>query len=164
MSSEPPPYKREEPPAGLPQLFVYPGQVVASATPSLFITILGTCASVCLYDPVVAVGGLNHYLLPYGAATLVGGARYGNVAVEQLLREVLAQGAHKRRLRAKVFGGMTARQPASPYRDLGASNVAFALEWLAEQAIPVEAKDTGGPGGRKLLFHSGSGTAWVRRL
>ncbi|HYO60129.1 chemotaxis protein CheD [Archangium sp.] len=145
-------------------LFVHPGQVVASATSCQYTTILGTCVSVCLFDPVAAVGGLNHFLLPYGAGASFTGTRYGNLATEHLLREVLALGALRERLQAKVFGGMTSSQHKDPSRDLGASNVAFALQWLEEKGIPILARDTGGQHGRKLHFHSQNGSAWVKHL
>jgi chemotaxis protein CheD len=145
-------------------LFVHPGQVAASATSCHYTTILGTCVSVCLFDPVASVGGLNHFLLPYGAGPGFTGTRYGNVAMERLLSELRTLGALRERLQAKVFGGMTSRQHQDPARDLGASNVAFALQWLEQNAIPVLARDTGGQHGRKLLFHSQDGTAWVKHL
>jgi chemotaxis protein CheD len=144
--------------------FVHPGQVVASATPCHYSTILGTCVSVCLVDPVAAVGGLNHFLLPYGAGASFTGTRYGNLAMDRLLRELLTLGAQRERLQAKVFGGMESSQHQDTSRDLGTSNVTFALGWLAEHAIPILARDTGGHRGRKLLFHSQDGAAWVRHL
>ncbi len=148
----------------IPQLFVHPGQVVASATPGVFITILGTCVSVCLFDAKVRVGGINHFLLPYGVGLEGSAARYGNVAMERLLSEVLALGASKSRLQAKVFGGMTGSLPASNPRNLGASNVAFALQSLEQERIPVVARDVGGERGRKLIFQSQDGTAWVKHF
>jgi chemotaxis protein CheD len=145
-----------------PHTFVHSGQVSASAMPHEFSTILGTCVSVCLFDPVAKVGGLNHYLLPYG--TQASGARYGNVAMDRLLQEMLSLGAHRERLQAKVFGGMTASHPTGAPHDIGVSNVSFALEWLAQKAIPVLAQDVGGQRGRKLLFQSQDGSAWVKHF
>lgn len=150
--------------ASLPTQFVYPGQVLASATPHEFTTILGTCVAVCLFDATAAVGGLNHYLLPYGAGALASGTRYGNVAMEQLLKGVLALGAQRERLCAKVFGGMVPARPAPNQIDLGSSNVTFALDWLAQQSIPVLTRDVGGTHGRKLLFHPQNGNAWIRHF
>jgi chemotaxis protein CheD len=145
-------------------LFVHPGQVAASASSCHYTTILGTCVSVCLFDPVAVVGGLNHFLLPYGAGASFSGTRYGNVAMERLLHELLALGALRERLQAKVFGGMSSRQHQGSSRDLGAGNVTFALQWLEQHAIPVLARDTGGHHGRKLLFHNQDGSAWVKHL
>jgi chemotaxis protein CheD len=163
---EPPPPEDEgdSPPTNLPSLFIHPGQLAASATPRLFATILGTCVSVCLNDPVATVGGINHFLLPYGAGTSASGARYGNVALERLFQEVLQEGARRERLQAKVFGGMNSMHSLALKEDLGASNVSFALEWLARHAIPVVAQDVGGDRGRKLLFSSVDGAAWVKRF
>jgi hypothetical protein len=42
---------------------VYTGEIVASATPMLLQTILGSCVAVCLRDPVACIGGMNHILL-----------------------------------------------------------------------------------------------------
>lgn len=144
--------------------FVHPGQLIASATGEVLATLLGTCVSVCLFDEEAGVGGLNHYLLPHGG---VGegpsAARYGNVALERLLQAVWRLGARRERLRAKVFGGMAASHTALHW-DIGASNVCFAREWLDTQGIPRVAEDVGGARGRKLLFHTRGGDAWVKRL
>ena len=41
-------------------------------------TILGSCVAMCLRDPYVGVGGMNHFLLPEGAgAGTDAGRRYG---------------------------------------------------------------------------------------
>jgi hypothetical protein len=39
---------------------IFIGEVVASATPLLLQTVLGSCVAVCLRDPVAYVGGMNH--------------------------------------------------------------------------------------------------------
>lgn len=147
-----------------PSLFVHPGQLAASATGHVLTTLLGTCVAVCLFDEGAGVGGLNHYLLPTGG---VGGgpsaARYGDVAVERLLQKVLGLGARREWLRAKVFGGMTASHAALHW-DIGAGNVSFAREWLSTQGIPLVAQDVGGHRGRKLLFDTRGGSAWVKVL
>ena len=47
------------------RLTVMQGQVRVSAGPRVELTtVLGSCVATCLYDPVVEVGGMNHFLLP----------------------------------------------------------------------------------------------------
>lgn len=159
---------RAEPAADLPPgrraLYLHPGALAVAAEPSAVTTILGSCVSVCLFDPVLRVGGANHYLLPdHGAAAP--STRFAGEALRELLARVLALGADRRRLQAKVFGGACVveafRRSAG---HLGTRNVEAALRFLETERIPVMAEDTGGERGRKLLFHTDDGTVLVRPL
>ena len=105
------------------------------------------------------VGGLNHFVLPKGGPS----SRYGDTAMLELLEAVLDLGAHLRSLEAKVFGG-AAVLPVGGERTVGAANVAFALGELARRGIPVAGRRTGGERGRHLIFHTGTGEAFVRGL
>jgi chemotaxis protein CheD len=48
--------------------------------------------------------------------------------------------------------------------DMGSQNVTAAMTALAAIGLPVSASDTGGSVGRKLLFQTDDGTAWVKFL
>jgi len=143
-------------------VYLHAGQLHVSSEPCEVVTILGSCVAVCLFDPDARVGGVNHYLLPVGSAREAS-TRYGTHAIPQLLERVLAGGARREALRAKVFGGACTLQ-ALPGRNLGQENVDVALRLLEEQRIPVAERDVGGKSGRKLVFHTDVGAAWVRRL
>jgi chemotaxis receptor (MCP) glutamine deamidase CheD len=80
---------------------------------------------------------------------------FADHATRLLLQRVLALGAERGHLRAKLFGGACA---------LGACNVEVARERLAAERIPVVAEDTGGDLGRKLIFEGQTGSAWVRAI
>ena len=146
-------------------IYLHPGQLVATREPAVVTTILGSCVAVCLWDEVAGAGGVNHYLLPEGPGTDTGALRFGNVATEALIDRLLRLGAQRGRLRAKVFGGacisasFTGQTP-----HLGATNVARALDVLAREGLRVDARDTGGRRGRKLLFQTDDGVAWVKEL
>jgi chemotaxis protein CheD len=152
--------------SGYRSVYLHPGQVFASGEPALVTTVLGSCVSVCLWDPGSRVGGINHYLLPHVATPEGSSARFGNVAVPELLDVLLRLGARRRSLVAKVFGGAcltpTSGCPGAPR--LGEQNVTRAMALLDEERIPVVGADTGGGCGRKLVFHTDDGSAWVRRL
>jgi chemotaxis protein CheD len=87
------------------------------------------------------------------------------VAVQRLIADLLALGCEKRNLQAKVFGGASV---IGAFRDarnqLGMKNIQIALDLLATAGIPVIAEDVGGQRGRKVIFQTHDGTAWVRRL
>ena len=83
------------------------GELCVSREPVIIKTLLGSCVSVCLYDPGARVGGMNHILLP-GSADMDQfntSARYGVNAMDKLITRMLANGVDRKKLVAKVFGG-----------------------------------------------------------
>ena len=145
------------------QHYLHPGEWLAASAPTAVTTILASCVAVCLWDVEARIGGLNHFLLPTGARRAMQPARYGNLAIPGLVADLEALGCDRRRLRAKLFGG-SCRAEATAGGDLGARNVALADEVLEELAIPVVARDTGGPRARKLVLHTDDFSVWVWRI
>lgn len=138
---------------------MYPGRVVASSTGHLLRTVLGSCVSVCLFDPDLRIGGMNHYLLADASATEGGSARYCGPAIQRLIGQLLGLGATQSRLVAKVVGGSGATSGGG--LDVGVRNVAAARRLLGEERIPIVGEDVGGPRGRRLSFDTADGTASV---
>jgi chemotaxis protein CheD len=148
-----------------PTVFVHPGQLFVSSDPLWISTILGTCVAICLYDPISRVGGLNHYLLPHWVGHGQSSTKFGNIATQILLEKVVAAGAHKARLEAKVFGGMCRNTSGmSKAKDLGGNNVELALKLLNGASIPVIAQSVGGERGRRILFNLKDGSTWVKQF
>jgi chemotaxis protein CheD len=154
----------ESPPPG-PLTFVHTGEVVVVPGNTLLSTVLGSCVSVCLWDPATGAGGVNHFLLPDQVTNGMSGSQFGNVAMSTLLSRLARQGAPAHALRAKVFGGASVLDPDAPRKDnLGLRNVELARVMLNLASIPIVAEDIGGARGRKLIFRTGDGAAWVRKL
>lgn len=150
---------------GREEAYLHPGRLIASARPLVVTTILGSCVGVCLFDPVAGVGGLAHALLPRWADAAAPSPRWADFAVKLLLERTLALGARRADLRAKVFGGACVL-PAFRGRvdHLGTKNVDVAVEALNEAGIAIVGGDVGGERGRKLVFHTDDGSAWVKRI
>ena len=146
-----------------PQVYLNAGQLAVAAEPTAIVTILGSCVAVCLWDPSSRVAGVNHFLLPHHVER-ERSPRFGNVAVPQLVDAVVRAGASRTGLVAKVFGGASVLGSIRRARRLGEENAALALHLLEEARIPVLDKDVGGERGRKLVFVSDEGTAWVKLL
>ncbi len=127
-------------------------------------TLLGSCVAVCLYDPKLRLGGMNHFLLPskrVGAGDDTDVVLAGDYAMEVLVNAMLAKGAHKNRLVAKAFGG--GNIVSSIRMAIGDRNAEFATEWLAREGIPLTGSDFGGPWSRKVLCVPNTGEAFCRR-
>jgi chemotaxis protein CheD len=150
-----------------PRLVVYllPGRVFISREPSIVRMVLGSCVAVCAWDPYAEVGGANHFLLPHTFTTGQPSPRFGNVAIQQLLDQLLASGASRRNLKAKLFGGSCVLQAFQGREEhLGSQNVLAARAQLEGEGIPVVAEDVGGNSGRRVIFQTDDGSAWTRRL
>ncbi|WP_245593488.1 chemotaxis protein [Azospirillum halopraeferens] len=138
------------------------GGCVVTDDPNVIITTtLGSCVAACVYDPVAAMGGMNHFLLPdAGGGALSASARYGSAAMEQLINRLLAVTGRRDRLRAKVFGGASVNGSRS---DIGVRNVEFVMDYLATEGIPTVSWDVGGQVPRAVRFYPTTGRS-QRRL
>lgn len=147
-----------------PSVYLYPGQIIADAEGQRVSTILGSCVAVCLWDPEKRVGGMTHYLLPHATQGAQSSPRFAEPAVRQLISRLMGLGARPDRLVAKLFGGSTHGVFSSNGFHVGARNVEVARDLLRAADIPIESEDVGGPRGRKVVFTTSDGLAWVKLL
>ena len=145
---------------------ILPGQYHAARAGAIS-TVLGSCVSTCLWDPIERIGGMNHFMLPGDSGSRgspwAASARFGVYAMELLINDMIRMGADRRRLVAKVFGG--ARLLAGFERlDVGAKNSEFVLEFLRVEGIRVLAQDLLDVCPRKVHFFVASGKVQVKRL
>ena len=110
-----------------------------------------------------AVGEARGWIEPAVWDELAGGGLELDAA-DHMIENVLAKGAHRPTLRAKLFGGACVLEAFRSQDPLGAQNVRVARERLQTEHIPIVAEDTGGDHGRKLLFELQTGDAWVRAI
>lgn len=145
---------------------VYQGDYYISGEPDeVLSTILGSCVSACVRDPVVKCGGMNHFLLPAGRdeSNLVAlSLRYGGFAMEQLINAVLSAGGQRDRLEVKVFGGANVVRGLSA--DIGHRNADFVEEFLKLEGFTPSAKHLRGTWPRKLQFFPHSGQVRMREI
>jgi chemotaxis protein CheD len=121
-------------------------------------TVLGSCVSACIYDPVAKVGGMNHFLLP-GNPDRDGSdqsRRYGVYLMEKLLNALFSKGAARNRLQVKLFGGARVLDARS---DAGAKNSEFATNFVTNEGLTLVSTSLGGFQGRRIEFEPYSGKA-----
>jgi chemotaxis protein CheD len=148
---------------------VLPGEIYVSTQEEQLVTVLGSCVSACIHDPVRGVGGMNHYMLPApvdsGSDTWAADsgrvARYGSDAMDQLIDAVLKAGGKRPDLRVKVFGGGRVLPQMS---DVGQRNIEFVRRYIAQAGLPLLAEDLGDVFPRQVQFHPRSGLVRVRKL
>ena len=121
-------------------------------------TLLGSCVAACMRDPVAAIGGMNHFLLPGESGAMTSGAaeRYGVHAMELLVNGLLERGAMRHRLEVKLFGGSKTVDNLS---DIGSLNADFAVSFLKRERITIVGECLRGTRGRRIQFWPVSGRA-----
>ena len=145
---------------GSRRVHVIQGEFKVVNDPSVVLsTILGSCVAACMRDPVIGVGGMNHFLLPGSAESMASGGdatRYGVHLMELLINGLLKQGARRDRLEAKIFGGA---KTIARFCNVGEQNARFARQFLMDEGIQIVGESTGGEHGRKLEYWPSSGRA-----
>lgn len=134
---------------------VKPGEMLA--------TILGSCVSACIRDPVLQVGGMNHFLLPgEDMDNQVGeSARYGVFAMESLINGILKAGGQKHRFEVKVFGGGNVINNSAK---IGSKNAKFIRDFLKKEGYRITSEDLEGDHPRRLHYYPDSGKVMMRLL
>jgi chemotaxis protein CheD len=146
-------------PASFHRLHIVQGEQCVSDDPSAVLsTLLGSCVAACMRDAGAGIGGMNHFLLPgrQSQAGAAGSLSHGVHAMELLVNALLAKGARRDRLEAKLFGGASLMDGLT---DIGALNAAFAEDFLKREGIAHVGGSLGGRQGRRIQFWPVSGRA-----
>lgn len=144
--------------------YLLPGNLFAHSHSHVVTTVLGSCVSVCLWDPGKKIGGINHYMLPLWNGEGLASPKYGNIAIDKLIEKMLELGCERRSLRAKVFGGGEMFRVTNAVMNIGERNIVLAQDVLSDKKIPIIASDVGGKTGRKLIYDTGTGAISMKRL
>jgi chemotaxis protein CheD len=144
---------------------ILPGEFFVSDRPMIVYTVLGSCVSACIRDPVVGVGGMNHFMLPkpkeggndsWGEST-----RYGSYAMESLINEILKRGGVKSRLEVKLFGGGRIYDSGI---DVGVRNAEWVLAYIKREGLTACKTDLGDVWPRKLYYFTESGRVLMKKI
>lgn len=147
---------------GSQHIHILGGQCLVTSRPdTVLFTVLGSCVSACIYDPVAGIGGMNHFILPIGGhqATQDNRNRYGDFAMPNLVNGLIRRGAQRERLEAKLYGGRVRRDEGT---DAGTLNAAFALQFLQDEGIRLVDARLGDDLARWVTFHAATGRVRLR--
>lgn len=152
--------------AGVTMVRVFQGDYYATSNPNeALTTTLGSCIAVCMRDPIIRFGGMNHFVLPApsmdreDAASLA--MRYGSFAIEQLINVILGEGGQRERLEVKVFGGANIIKGMGT---VGFHNADFVEEYMHRERMKVVAAHLRGAVPRKIRYWPATGLVQMREL
>lgn len=129
---------------------VVQGEYKISRDPDVLLsTVLGSCVAACIFDSEVGIGGLNHFLLPGDKRGGSVELKYGSMAMELLINELLKAGARRSGMKVKLFGGARINAGLS---DIGSKNIAFAKDYVRRERFPIVEESLGGNQARRIHF------------
>ncbi len=145
---------------------VFQGDYYVTSNPSeVLTTTLGSCIAVCVRDPVIRFGGMNHFVLPTsdhrGERRPTLAMRYGSYSIERLVNTVLAEGGVRERLEVKVFGGANIVEGIT---NIGYRNADFVEKYLANEGIAIASQHLRGSWPRKIRYAPSTGLVQMREI
>ena len=129
---------------------------------------LGSCVGVVLYDPTKKISGMVHVMLPDSTKIKNNEnlAKFADTGIEELLKQIVAKGANRKNIVAKIAGGaqMFAFKSDNDMLRVGDRNVEATKEKLKQLQIPLIAEDTGKNSGRTIEFFPETGELLVKSV
>lgn len=142
-----------------------PGEYYVTEQEEMITTVLGSCISVCVYSPPLRMGGMNHFMLPSSelSSSEIASAsfRFGDVAMERMINDLLRRGAEKSDLQFKAFG---AGNVLRNHTDIGRSNIDFLNAFMKLEGYRLLSSDLGDIFPRKVNFYPKTGKVMMKRL
>ncbi|MBR2132926.1 MAG: chemotaxis protein CheD [Oscillospiraceae bacterium] len=125
---------------------------------------LGSCIGICLYDPVLKIGGLLHIMLPLNMETgRKNPLKYADTGMVEMLRQMESRGASRARLVAKIAGGAKMFEVSGgALGNIGQRNIDSVRIQLKKHGIRLAKEDVGGSVARTMSMDVGTGTVSVR--
>lgn len=141
---------------------------IAKSPDSLTTLGLGSCIGLTLYDPVVKIGGLVHYMLPDSTKLKNNSniAKFGDTGIRELYRKMIEKGASPTRMVAKIAGGakMFEVSGLSSVGNVGERNAEEAKLILKELKVRLVAEDTGLNYGRTVVLNCENGEYLIKAV
>lgn len=137
--------------------------------PDVITTIgLGSCIGIAIFDPTTKIGGLAHIMLPDSTQIRNNSniAKFADTGIDELVKRMVAAGASKGRMVAKIAGGarMFEVNGMSDVGNIGARNAIASKEKLKQLGIRLLAEDTGLNYGRTVELHCENGDYYIKSV
>jgi len=126
---------------------------------------LGSCIGVCLYDPMVHVGGMLHYQLPNSTMDPDRAKgkpfMFADSGMNIMVKKLVSMGAVKKRMQVKIAGGATMDTGPKGF-DIGKRNYLAIRKILWKNGMFIDAEDVGGNSPRNIYMNIANGSVTVR--
>lgn len=143
------------------------GLEITTLEKNILQTFVGSCIAVCIYDSQTKIAGMAHVMLPKNNSSDPNpkpDGKFADVAVEVLIKQLIANGANRLRLKAKMAGGANIFQHENKESvfKIGLRNADAIRAILAEKKIPIVSEDVGSNGGRWVIFEANTAEMKVK--
>lgn len=128
---------------------------------------LGSCIGLSMYDPIVKIAGMAHVVLPDSTNISKPGnlpGKYADLAVPELLEQMIKQGAKKHNIVIKIAGGaqMFNFEKGGNVLNIGMRNAIAVKANLSSNNLTIRGNDTGGNKGRTVRLDVTTGKVYVK--
>ena len=125
---------------------------------------LGSCIGICLYDPQIKLAAMVHIMLPINMqAGRKNTFKYADTGIRETLNQMVAKGAMKERITAKIAGGARMFEVSGgTLGSIGQRNSESVHQVLRRENIRLLWEDVGGKVARTMEFDSATGNGVIR--
>jgi len=149
------------------EVFVGVGDMKVSNDPEVVLATysLGSCIGLSIYDPLVRVGGILHYMLPESSLDRAKAKRnpymFGDTGIPLLFTEAYRFGAKKGRMKVKIVGGAEILDQDG-FFNIGKRNYLILRKMFWKNNVLIDFEDVGGSVNRTLKLEIGSGQTYLK--
>jgi len=126
---------------------------------------LGSCIGITVYDPVVRVGGMLHFMLPESNLDPVKAQKnpymFADTGVPFLFKNAYKLGAKKQRMKVIVAGGPQILDQKG-FFNIGKRNYMAVRKLFWKNNVMIDYEDVGGSSNRTLKLSVKNGQAWLK--
>jgi len=145
-------------PAQIREVYLKPGDFCFGEGNLRITTVLGSCVSVILWHPLLAHGGMCHYMLPTrNAPYTTPEGKYGDEAMELFMRELKQRRTVPGQYQVRLYGGGNMFDAQGTGVDIGQLNIQKGLELLDRYGFTLVDDHVGMSGRRRIAFDVWSG-------
>ena len=126
---------------------------------------LGSCIGVVVYDPILKIGGMLHYMLPQAGIKAkepnFNPFTYGDSGIQIMIREMVHKGCKKGNLVIVMAGGSAINSSEkNDFFAIGKRNHTIAKKVFWKEQILVTKEHVGGNISRSLYLDMQTGNIW----
>ncbi len=129
---------------------------------------LGSCIGIALWDPTTKITGLAHIMLPDSTQIKNNSniAKFADTGIQKLYDDMIAAGANKAKLVAKIAGGakMFELSGSSNAINVGERNAIASREKLKALGVKLLSEDCGLNFGRTVEIYSETGDYLIKAV
>jgi chemotaxis protein CheD len=126
---------------------------------------LGSCIGIAIYDPLVRVGGLLHFMLPEssldGDKAKKNPSMFADTGIPYLFKSTYDLGAQKKRMKVVVVGGSQILDQQG-FFNIGKRNHMAVRKIFWKNQVMIDYEDIGGNGNRTIKLDVANGDIWIK--